>query len=252
MMQGLLGVVFREIRLYTYSKVNLALSLVTPFIYSLLLATALSGTVGTVAHRTGELSYSVFVVPGLTVLALLTSSMTSSQSIFQERDSGVLLEILSCPIHPIAYIAGKFLGTSLVSMGHAVILLASMTLLFGIQWEASSLALALLYLPVLALLISGIYMTVCGLVNSLQTFLLSMNFLSMVLMFSSTIFYPLASLRPPLNWLSMINPVTMAAEGLRGVLLKTDDIRMILTPVVTAALFVSAAFIVLWRKVRDL
>jgi len=215
----LLGLVYRELKLYTQSPTNVALSLATPVIYALLLSTALGRAVGDVIHNGNPISYAAFAVPGLAVLALLTSSMSNSQSLFQERDSGMLLEIMSCPISPRTYVLAKYFGTTIVATCHGLLLLGSTTLLFGLRWDVLRWLAALIGLPLGSILIVSVYLLICGLVKSLQTFLIAMNLLSMVMMFASTIFTPQDAFVWPLNLLVMINPVTISAEMMRSIML---------------------------------
>lgn len=251
---GLRGVIYRELRLYGYSRLNIVLSVTTPFLYALLLATSLDRAVGRVNVDGIEVAYSVFVVPGLVVLALVTSVMTSAQSVFQERDSGMLLEILSCPITTNDYVFGKFVGTTIVGSMHGILLLGTMSLLFRIPWGLPYIFLAIVAIPLACLLIVSLYLVVCSLLKSLQTFILTMNLLSMVLMFSSTIFYPAEALPTPLKFLSFVNPVSLAAKLMRVILIgpAAELARVSLVFVVTCALLVTFSVSLLRRKLENL
>ncbi|HAI21796.1 MAG TPA: hypothetical protein DCM14_07885 [Clostridiales bacterium UBA8153] len=253
-MRGLRGLVYRELKMYTYSTTNVVLSLVTPVFYALLLSTALGRAVGDVIHNGESVSYAAFVVPGLAVLALLTSSMMNAQSVFQERDSGMLLEIMSCPITPRMYVLAKYLGTAIVGTSHALLLFSSMTLLFGLRWATLRWLVAFVGLPVVGVPLVSVYLVICGSVKTIQTFLITMNLVSLVMMFASTIFYPQAALVWPLNLLSMVNPVTISSEMMRSILLgpTTEWVGRLAQVAALGGVLAVGAGLILERKLKQL
>lgn len=218
-MLGFWGLIYREVRLYTRSKLNVALSLSTPLAYSLLFSGSLAGTVSHVYFRDELLSYPEFVTPGLVVLTTLLGAMMCSQSVYQERDSGMLLEILSCPLHPNAYIAGKLFGTACISSLQGVLLLVTTTVFFRLDAEPAALLRVAALIPVFSLMFNAVYLCVCGLVRDVQAFVLSVNLITMVLMFTGSVFYPVASVPAWLRWFTMVNPVTLACETCRAAFL---------------------------------
>lgn len=253
-MSNLRGLVYRELKLYLQSTTNVVLSLATPVIYALLLSTALGRAMGPVMHNGNSIPYAAFAVTGLAVFALLTSSMSNSQSLFQERDSGMLLEIMSCPVSPRQYVLAKYLGTTIVGTCHGLLLLGSMTLLFGLRWDALSWLVALIGLPLGSILIVSVYLLTCGLVKTMQTFLITLNLLSMIMMFASTIFYPQEALAWPLNLVSMVNPVTISAEMMRTIMLRptTEWIGALAQAALLGTLLTIGAVLILERKLRQL
>lgn len=222
-MKGLAGIVYREVRLYTQSRLNLALSLATPVLYAFLLGGTLERSLGQVTYGGEQLAYSAFAVPGYSILALLTSSMSNSQSVFQERDSGMLLEIMSCAVGPATYVVGKFLGTTIIGSCYGILMFISMSVTHSLHWGLPRLLMVLVVLPLVCLLISSLYLVVCSLAKTLQTFLIVMNLLSMVLIFTSTIFYPPASLPGLLQLLSAMNPVSIGCALMRVVVLSPSS-----------------------------
>ncbi|HCJ11236.1 MAG TPA: hypothetical protein DHW14_08775, partial [Clostridiales bacterium] len=246
---GFSSVVYREMKLYAFSKLNIVLSLSAPLIYSLLFASSLAGTISEVDFRGTLVSYPEFVVPGLVVLTTLLSAMTSSQSVFQERDSGMLLEILSCPIHPNVYVAGKIFGTAVVSSVQGVGLLLATVLFFRLDWSPMALLRGTLLIPLFSLTFNAMYLCMCGLARNIQTFILSMNVVTMILMFSGTVFYPIASVPTWLRLFATVNPVTLSCETARAAFLGLSMSTSLIILLAVMFLITLCAMIILRRNV---
>ena len=102
-MTGMRALLFREWKLFSRSKLDIGMSLMMPIILLFFFATNMSGLLGEV----NGVPYGQFVIPGIALMASMTSAAQASTRTFNERYGNILPELLSMPASKPSYIASK-------------------------------------------------------------------------------------------------------------------------------------------------
>ncbi|MBQ1050597.1 ABC transporter permease [Micromonospora sp. C51] len=216
---GLTATLRREFLLLTRNRTNLLLAIVPTAVYITLFATSLTDLIGTVTYRGQQIGYADFAVPALMFSSLLAAATTSGTALFQERMSGMSLELWSYPLTRGQYVLGKLLAGSALVLAQTLSALAVTALLFQGRWAADRWFALLCGALVAACAFNGLYLLLATLVQDFQRFTVLINVLAPVLLFASPSFYPIDAMGTPQRWLAAINPVTYGVTALREALL---------------------------------
>ncbi|MHB8927846.1 MAG: ABC transporter permease [Bacillota bacterium] len=212
------GLIVREARIFLNAPLNLVVTLVTPLLYAFLFAESLSGTLPAVTYGGRPIPYLSYVAPGIAVFATLMFSNMSGPAIFQERVSGMLKEIATCPVTPTQYAASKIIVNSALALIEGLIVIGLFEVVLGGIWTARNLSLAALVLITGAIWLVSLYNLMWTLIRNGQTVSLVSNILSMVLVFTAPVFYPITSMPAFLQAVAVVNPLTYIVVTLRSVL----------------------------------
>lgn len=215
-MSDLSGLLYRDFRLYVRQPFSVALALVSPLLYFFFFGLNMARS-GLVAPD----HYLLFFYPGYVTMSLFTSVNTLIQGMFNERLGGMITELLSCPVRITAYVISKLVFAMVVATVQSLILLgAVLWALPASAWHGILLKLALL-IPVLllaSLVLAGMTACIIAMTVQIRTFTTVMSIVNPVLLFASTIFYPVSDQYVLLQTLTRINPLTWTSEAIRGVL----------------------------------
>lgn len=247
------GIMVREFRLVVNTPINVGLSIITPLLYGFLFATSLAGSVDTVAVGGTVAKYLTFVAPGIGGLGLLIYANMCGTSVWQERISGMLREIASCPISAAEYVAGKTIANSGMSMIQGMLVMLVFTMLLDKRVTLLQILLGLLVMLGGGIALVSLYCTLWTLMPSTQAGSLAANILTMVMLFTAPVFYSVDSMPPVLRSISGLNPLTHIVLVLRAVLLGQTLRSVYLVGVVMAsALLMAVNTIVLGRSMSAL
>jgi ABC-2 type transport system permease protein len=162
--------------------------------------------------------YAQFVLPGITMMAVLFTAIQSAIGIIWDREFGFLKEMLVAPIPRTAIVLGKALGgtTLAVIEGLIVLILApAIGVHLGLHQFVSCLAVMIL----VAFALSTLGITIASRMRSFEGFGAIMNFLVMPLFLLSGALFPLQGLPRWLGILVHLNPLTYGVDLMRGSLL---------------------------------
>lgn len=211
----LTAVLYREYALLTRNRVNLILGLTPMLVYLLLVNTALSNLVGTISYRGTELQYSLFLLPMVLTMSVVSASGTTGIALFQEEMSGVSTQLWSWPLRRSRFLLGKLLaGVSLV-LAQSLLALIVGAILFDYPLDAGRWTSLLVALALSSVAFNGLYMAAAVVIRDFKTFMVLTNVSMLVLVFSAPTLSTPAQLPTVLQWLSVINPVTYAVNGMR-------------------------------------
>jgi ABC-2 type transport system permease protein len=168
---------------------------------------------------TGRPSTISFAAPALiTVFAFLFTFMLTSVAFLRERSSGTLDRLLASPVTRADMLLGYLLGFVGFALIQALLVLGYATLVLDAR-IAGALWLVLLIMVLLVVGSVNLGITLSFYArNELQV----IQFIPLVLLpqvFLGGLFWPVATLWPPLRWLSELFPVTHAVHALRAVML---------------------------------
>lgn len=215
-MADLRGLLYREFRLYVTNRLSIILSLLSPLLYF--------GLFGMSMAQSGLIStedYLLYLLPGYVTLSLFTTVNTIGQGMFNERLGGMLTELLTCPVRIAAYILAKIIFAAAVASIQALILLGSViwTLDNGIRILTAPDVLTLLPILILSgLLLASLISIIVGAAETVQLFITLFNLLNPILLFASSIFYPIERLPSWFRIPAQINPLTWVSKSVQGVL----------------------------------
>lgn len=238
----------RELKRYVRSRAQIVASLGQPMLYLWVLGFGL----GPVFQRAGSGSYLQFVAPGVIGMTVLFSAIFSGAALLWDRQFGFLKETLVAPVPRLAIMAGRTLGGATVAMLQGL-LVAVVCLIAGFRPIAlSSVPLALLFLVLIAVVFSALGTAVGSMLQDMQGFQLTMNFLVMPLFFLSGALYPLTNLPVVLAALTRVDPLSYGIDGLRTTLIGVSHfgVALDLAFLCTAAAILLALGGYLFRRIQ--
>lgn len=199
-------------------------SVVTSALYFAIFGTVLGSRIG----QMQGVNYMAFVVPGLVMLSMITSSYANTSFTFftSKFFARSIDEILVSPTPPWVFIAGFVAGG--IVRGILVGVLVGITSLFftHLQVSVASLAVILAFgilttlLFSLGGLVNGIYAKSIDGINIVPTFVLT------PLVYLGGVFYSIKTLPPLVQTLSHFNPVFYLVNGFRYGFLGVTDVAL--------------------------
>jgi ABC-2 type transport system permease protein len=215
-MRMVLAVMYREYRIRRTSLTWAFYDLFMPLTYLLLFGIGLDRAFLSGITAGGRaVGYNAFFLAGVLSMASFGIAINTSYGFFVDRDNGIFYEFLTYPMTRAEFLIGKILFNCVLSLVQAVITISLGAVLLGIpfRWEMSAVVLA------------GVVVGTAGWFFFLATFALRIrrndifntfiNIAYFVLMFASSMFYPLDGLPLWLRVLSYANPLTWHADVLR-------------------------------------
>jgi ABC-2 type transport system permease protein len=238
-----MAVMYREYRIRTTSLTWLFFDLIVPLAYLLLFGIALDRTfAGGIAAQNTTLSYNAFFLAGVLSMACFGIAINTSYGFFVDRDNGIFYEFLTYPMTRAQFLLGKILFNTLLSLLQATLTIGAGAFLLGIavRWDLLPLALA------------GVGLGTAAWVFFLSSFALRIrrndmfntfiNVAYFVLMFASTLFYPMEALPPGLQIVAWANPLTWHTDALRYCTIGAGDLSIIFVEAAAFAVFLIASF----------
>lgn len=209
------AVIYREFLLLTRNRTNLLLAILPTTIYLLLFSTSLNGLVGQIRYHGVLVGYPEFTIPAIMLSSMLAASTTTGTSLFQEETGGMAVELWSYPLSRRAYISGKIIATTALVLVQSVAALLLGVLVFHVGWPASHWVALGLGTMVASLAFNAFFLMLASFVHDFQRFMVLINVIGPLLLFSSPSFYPVDRMPPALRLISMLNPVTYGIDCLR-------------------------------------
>ncbi|MFC4533343.1 ABC transporter permease [Sphaerisporangium dianthi] len=211
----LFAVLYREYALLARNRVNLVLSLTPMLVYLLLVNTSLNNLVGTIDYKGAELRFAVFLLPTVLAMSVVSAAGTSGMALFQEELSGVSTQLWSYPMRRSRFLLGKMLaGVSLV-LGQSLLALGVAVLIFEFPFDPQGWLGLLAALTLASVAFNGLYLAAAITITDFQTFMVLTNVSLLVLVFSAPSLYTVADMPVVLQWVSVVNPLTYAINGMR-------------------------------------
>ncbi|HTM24555.1 MAG TPA: ABC transporter permease [Vicinamibacterales bacterium] len=175
-----------------------------------------------------ELRSTLFLVPGLIAyILMITAVISTALSIVREKESGTMEQVRMAPIDTFSFVVGKSIPYFLISLASATLIIFAAMLLFGLPMRGNWLSLLL----ALSLFISGALGTGLLISTAAETqqvaFQAAMltSFLP-TLMLSGFIF-PISSMPPALQLVTLVVPARYFLIALRGIVLKGTSLALL-------------------------
>ncbi|EUJ46617.1 ABC transporter permease [Paenilisteria rocourtiae] len=219
-------------------------TLVPPVITTSLYFVIFGNLIGSRVGQVGGFSYMEFIVPGLIMMSVITSSYSNvSSSFFSQKFQKNIEEILIAPVPTHVIIWGFLLG----GIGRSILVGALVTLvsLFFVPLAVHS-----WLLVVLTLLMTAILFSLAGLLNGIfaQSFddvSIIPTFVLQPLTYLGGVFYAISMLPPFWQAISKANPIVYMISGFRFGFLGTTDIS-VMWSIAILILFIVVLYAICW------
>jgi ABC-2 type transport system permease protein len=165
----------------------------------------------------GGLDYTQFIFPGIIAMSVIFSALQSSISIIWDREFGLLKEELVAPVPRSTIVLGKALGGGTTSTLQGLIILP-LAPLAGVRPSAEGLLLALLFIYLTSLSMSGLGILIAARMHDFEGFGVIQNFVAMPMFLLSGAMFPVANVPGWLSWIIHLNPLSYGVDATRGAL----------------------------------
>jgi ABC-2 type transport system permease protein len=249
-MNMILAVFYREYRIRATSLVWMFFDLFMPLVYLLMFGIGLDKALsGGIVSEGITLRYQTFFLAGVLSMACFGIAINTSYGFFVDRDNGIFYEFLTYPMTRGQFLIGKIIfNCSLAVLQSAITLSAGVLLLdIPLQWAFAGFVFAgvvlgtagwFFFLSIFALRIhrSDVFNTV-------------LNVAYFVLMFGSSMFYPIDTMPGWLRTLALFNPLTWHTDVLRFATIGFGSIETVVVEAIAFGVFLLVSF---WFAVHTL
>ena len=201
----------REVKRYIRSKSRIVGSLGQPILFLL----ALGYGLGPVFQKAGAGNYFDFLAPGIIGMSIIFTAIFSGIQMIWDRQFGFLKETLVAPVNRLAIMFGRTLGGATVATIQGLIVLI-IVIIAGFRPDNwGLLAVAVLFMLLVALLFASLGAWVASNLEDMQGFQLIMNFLVMPLFFLSGALFPVQGLPAVLEGIVKFDPLSYGIDAFR-------------------------------------
>jgi ABC-2 type transport system permease protein len=249
-MREILAVFYREYLVRITGLTWMFFDLVVPLLYLLMFGVAFDRALGEGFNVGGQaISYNAFFLAGVLSMTCFGNALNTSYGFFVDRDNGILFEFLTYPMTRGQFLLGKILFQCVMTVLQSSLTIVMSAFLLGvpIPWHLVPVVLVAMIIGTAAWFF---FLSVFAfLIRRNDTFNLVINVLYFVLMFLSSVFYPLDRVPAWLRTVSMLNPLSWHADLLRLLTLGVGDFHTILHEAAGFLVFLLFSF---WAAIRAL
>jgi len=227
-MREIIAVVYREYLVRITGLTWMFFDLAVPLLYLLMFGVAFDSALGQGLSVGGQpISYNAFFLAGVLSMTCFGNALNTSYGFFVDRDNGILFEFLTYPMTRGQFLLGKILFqcAMMVLQSMLTIIVSAVLLGVSVPWN--------LILFVLVAMIIGtagwfFFLSIFAfLIRRNDTFNLVINVMYFVLMFLSSVFYPLERVPTWLRTVAMVNPLSWHSNVLRFLTLGVGNLQTI-------------------------
>ena len=250
-MSGLWAVLYREYLMRVTSSLWLFFDLLVPVLYLLVFGVGFNAAFGSGIETGGRmLSYNEFFVAGVLCMACFGLSMNQSYGFFTDRDNGIFYETLTYPITRGEFLLGKILFQCVLAVAQTLFTLLAATLILGVSISVGAVP---VILGGVLLGTAGWFFTFAAFafrVRRSDTFNTVLNLAYFLLLFLSSLFYPLDKLPSAFVVVAYANPVTWQTDVLRWAINGTGTLEIVALEAVGFLVFSIVCFRVALRSLE--
>lgn len=228
-LEGFYALWYRELKVFTREKSRIVSSLFTPLLWIIVFGGGLGSAVSL-----GGINYQVFIFPGILAMTIMFSSVFFGLYIVWDRKIDFFKEVLVAPLSRTTIFAGKMVGGSIDALLQGIAMLI-LGVVLGIRYNLPVLLLSFLFMFVLASALVSLGLIIGANMESPEGFQLITSFLIFPMFFFSGALFPIDNLPHYLLVLTVLDPVTYAVDGLRGLILGSSQLPIALNLAVLTA-----------------
>jgi ABC-2 type transport system permease protein len=224
---------------------TLTQSLAAPVISTSLYFIVFGSAIGSRMTQVDGISYAAFIIPGLTMLSLLTESISNASfGIYMPRFSGTIYEVLSAPISFVEIVLG-YVGaaaTKSVILGAVILLTARVFVAYQIAhpvWMVAFLVLTSVTFSLFGFII-GLW------ADGFQKLQLVPMLIVTPLTFLGGSFYSISMLPPFWQKVTLFNPVVYLVSAFRWSFYGASDVNVYVSVGMTLLFLVLCLGVVRW------
>jgi ABC-2 type transport system permease protein len=228
-MTGIGGVFYRDYRQRMTNIGFVFWDLFVPLAYLVLFGLGfermLGGSVGFAGERFG---YVEFLLPGVLGMVTFSVAMNTSWGFFMDKDSGIFYELLTYPITRLQLLIGKITFNLLLALIGSILAVALGVVAMGasVRWDLLPLTVAIVIIATAGwFFLFSVFAIKLARMDAFNTVLSAAYIL---LMFLSSMFYPLSDLPVWFRVPAYLNPMTWQVDLLRFSLLGVGTITPLL------------------------
>jgi ABC-2 type transport system permease protein len=220
-------------------------SIASPVISTSLYFVVFGSAIGSRMAQIDGVSYAAFIIPGLTMLSLLTESISNASfGIYMPRFSGTIYEVLSAPISYVEILSG-YVGaavTKSVMLGFIILATARAFVPYGIVhplWMVAFLVLTSVTFSLFGFII-GLW------ADGFEKLQLVPMLIITPLTFLGGSFYSIRMLPPVWQKITLFNPVVYLVSGFRWSFFGVSDVSPEVSAAMTLAFLALCLAVVAW------
>ncbi len=217
---GLYAMWLREVKVYLRERSRVVSSIFLPLMWLIVFGKGLGSSISI-----QNISYDVFIYPGIIGMATLFGSLFFGVYIIWDKKVDFLKEVLVSPLSRTTIFLGKVLGGITDVLIQVTILLLFAPLL-GVPMTLSKMALAYVIVITLAIAIVSIGLIIGSLMESPEGFGLIVTFVAYPLFFLSGALFPIENLPIWLKPFIFVDPLTYGVDALRQILLGSGRVPL--------------------------
>lgn len=237
----------RAIYLFEMSRMRRTLlqSIVSPVLSTSLYFIVFGAAIGQRIPEIEGVSYGAFIVPGLTMLMLLTQSVSNASfGIYFPRFTGTIFELLSAPVSYFEAMLGYVGAAATKSIILGVIVLATAALFVPMHVEHPFWMVTFLLLTCVTFSLLGFIIGIWA--DGFEKLQLVPMLIITPLTFLGGTFYSLDVLPPMWQYISLFNPIVYLVSGFRWSFYGVSDVSVGISLGMTLV-FLAACIVIIWR-----
>jgi ABC-2 type transport system permease protein len=224
---------------------TLTQSMAAPVISTSLYFVVFGSAIGSRMTAIDGVTYAAFIVPGLTMLSLLTESVANASfGIHMPKWSGTIYELLSAPVSWWEAVAGYVGAAATKSVLLGLIILATARIFVPYHIAHPAMMAAFLILTALAFSLFGFIIGIWA--EGWERLQIVPTLIITPLTFLGGSFYSVAMLPPLWRKLTLFNPVVYLVSGFRWSFYGVADVAVGISLAATAG-FMVICMLVIWR-----
>ena len=219
-------------------------TIASPVISTSLYFVVFGSAIGSRIEQVEGVPYGLFIVPGLTMLALLTQSISNASfGIYFPKFTGTIYEILSAPVSFFEIMLGYVGAAATKSMIIGLIILATAGLFVPLQIAHPLWMFAFLVLTCISFSVFGFIIGLWA--DNFEKLQLIPLLVITPLVFLGGSFYSISMLPPAWQTVTLFNPVVYLVSGFRWSFIEVADVSVGLSLFMVLA-FLCACLLVVW------
>lgn len=243
MFKELKGIIAREWTIMIRSPRMVFQAFLEPALYFLLFIPIMAKSIGSIDINGMTVPYPLFVLPGIIIYNAFSNGQYAGIKTYIDKLSGELEMLYGLPISRGILLVGKMFYVTISTVLQCLVLIGLANLFVKV---ANLNVIDYLLMLVIAIMFSWlsvlVYSGLSAMIKSQDSFNIIVNMVTMPLLFTSTVFYPIRNFPSYLTFIAKINPLTYAVDLMRKIMF-TSDFNLLLSFFVLVCL-VAVTFVI--------